>query len=190
VTFQLLPESMVGDPRKQALIVGGFITAVLCLGGGWFAWSSVQETGVVTRHLALAKAEEAQLKDDLAAARKDAGATQATGLRAATELQDKLSGLASTHLLRITSFQSDTAVAVPRGGNSGPPAGWGTLNVEISLKGTSKSTFAFLKDLPGLSLPFAIQELDMTPSNLSPNGGSTLQTRVKITLFARNGGQA
>lgn len=181
---------MMGDPRKQALLFGGFITGVLCIGGGWFAWSSVQETALVTRQLTEAKAEESQLRDDLAAARRDAGAAQATGLGAATQLQDKLSGLASTHLLRITSFQSDTAVAVPNGGKNAPPAGWGTLSVEIGLKGTSKSTFSFLKDLPGLSLPFSVQELDMTPSSLSPNGGTTLQTRLKITLFARKGGQA
>lgn len=179
-----------GEPDLDRLKLGLMILAgasiLIALVSGYFGISAALEASEQESALAgISKARE-QRDADLRMAQASSSAESAGGIQAVRHFQEALNKLASGYEVKVTGFQSTTALAPMKSsyGISDAP-GWGMAMVDVNLSGASRSVFSFIRELAYVPYPFEIEKVFFEPSLPSPNGGTQLTVLLNLKVFSK-----
>lgn len=185
-----LPFTRGGEPDlvrlRGGLIILAALTTLTGVGGGYLGYLASQDASTKESALAARQAARQQRDSDLQAASAKAGVEAAAGIQAIRAFQESVDQLAISHQVKVTTFQTATALGPMKSSYGTPEApGWGMALVDISLSGSSRSVFAFFRDLATISSPFEIEKAYFEPNSPSPNGGTQVNAALNLKVFAK-----
>ncbi len=185
-----VPFSKNGEPDIQrlklglTLLSGSAILATVAL--GYLAFLASQEAGEKEAALAARSRAREQRDAELRVALASASSEPTGGVQAIRHFQESLNKLAINHEVKVSNFQSTTSLAPMKSSYSTPDApGWGMAMVDVTLSGSSKSVFSFIRELAFIPSPFEIEKAFFEPSMASPNGGTQVGVVLNLKVFAK-----
>lgn len=179
-----------GEPDLERLKLGLIILAgasiLIAVVSGYFGFSAAMEASDKESALATISKTREQRDADLRLAQASSSAQSAGGIQAIRHFQESLNKLAGSHEVEVTGFQSTTALAPMKSSYGVPDApGWGMAMVDVSLHGSSRSVFSFIRELAYVPFPFEIEKAFFEPAMPSPNGGTQVSVVLNLKVFAR-----